>query len=73
MEVTIRERGRITIPKKVRELLGLEKGDVILLETRGNAIVLKPKRAVSVKQTRGIARHRVVLEEVEEALGHEVC
>jgi AbrB family looped-hinge helix DNA binding protein len=72
MEVRIRDRGRITIPKKVRELLGLENGDIVVLETRGNAVVLRPKRVVSVEQVRGIARHRVVLEEVEEALGHEV-
>lgn len=44
--VRVQERGQVTIPKEVRERLGLEKGDlVIFVETEGG-VVIKPAEIV---------------------------
>lgn len=71
MELKIGNKGRITLPTRLLKALGLREGDVLELDAKGRAIVLKP-RAVSVSQTRGLAgRAEVDLEEIEEALGKE--
>ncbi len=38
--VNIREKGQMTLPANIREELGLKKGDKLLVERRGNEIVL---------------------------------
>ena len=35
-------RGQITLPAAMRKRLGIKGGDVVILEARGNEIVLKP-------------------------------
>jgi len=71
-EVTLRDKGRITIPASIREALGLRRGDVLRLLTRGGEIVLKPKRVVSGDEIRGIiGPAEVELEDIEEALGRD--
>lgn len=72
MEIKVRDKGRITLPLTVREALGVKEGNSLLLEVERNKLVLKPKSAVSVKEAKGTAKHRVRLEEIEEALGHEI-
>lgn len=68
--VAVGEKGRVTLPLNVRKTLGIEAGDEITIEVRGNEVVLKPKHHVSVKESKGSAKlGRVKLEEVEEALG----
>jgi AbrB family looped-hinge helix DNA binding protein len=37
----ISPKGQVTIPKKVRDVLGAETGDLIAYEVRGNAVMLK--------------------------------
>ncbi len=70
MEVTVREKGRITLPSSVREALGLREGDRLELSSHLGAVVLRPKNAVTVDKLAGILRiPRVDLEETEEALG----
>ncbi len=69
MEIKVRDKGRITLPIEVRKALGVRESDTVLLEIEGSKIVLKPKNVVGVRETRGIAKHKVKLEEVEEALG----
>lgn len=71
MEIRIRDKGRITLPKEIRKVLGVRESDTLLLEIENNKVVLKPKNIVSVEKTKGIAKHRVRLEEVEEALGRD--
>jgi AbrB family looped-hinge helix DNA binding protein len=71
VELKIGNKGRITLPTKLLKTLGLREGDVLELDAKGRAIVLKPK-AISVNETRGIAgKTEVELEEIEEALGNE--
>ena len=41
MEATVAERGQITLPKAVRDALGLTKGSVLKVELEGSRIVLR--------------------------------
>ena len=71
MEIKIRDKGRVILPIKVRKALGLREKDTALVEIEGNKIILKPKNQMSVKGTKGIVKHKVKLEELEEALGRD--
>jgi AbrB family looped-hinge helix DNA binding protein len=44
METTIDRFGRVVIPKHVREALGLEAGESLVIEKRGEGILLRPAR-----------------------------
>ena len=41
MEATVAERGQITLPKAVRDALGLTKGTVLKVELEGGRILLR--------------------------------
>lgn len=43
-ETEIRERGQLTIPKKIREMSQMEEGQVVSIVPVGNAIIISPKR-----------------------------
>lgn len=71
MEIKIGNKGRMTLPKKLRMLMGIREGDSLIVEVSGNAILLKPKGA-SVSETWGSAKlGKVEIEEIEEAAGRE--
>ena len=71
MEIKIGNKGRITLPFKLRLLLGIREGDSLTVEVSGDAILLKPK-GVSVAETWGSAQiGKVEIEEIEEAPGRE--
>ena len=38
----VSNRGQVTLPAAMRRRLGIKGGDVVILEDRGNEIVLKP-------------------------------
>ncbi len=42
-------RGQITLPAALRKRLGIKGGDVVILEDRGNEIVLKPGTVFEVQ------------------------
>ena len=44
----VSNRGQITLPAATRRRLGISGGDVVILEDRGNEIVLKPGVVVEV-------------------------
>lgn len=72
MEAKIGEKGRITLPLEIRKSMGVMEGDVVIIEPRGNEVVLRPKHRLTVKEVKGIAKvGKVKLEEIEEALGKE--
>ena len=51
MEVLqIRKKFQITLPRSMRERLGLEEGDYIAAEVRDEEIVLRPKKLVDKGQ-----------------------
>ena len=73
MIVSLREKGRITIPVSIRRALGLRVGDRLCLSVEGGAIILKPVDAVRAEDIRGvIGPFKVEIEEVEEAFGREL-
>ena len=43
----ILERGQITIPKPIRESLGLKKGDIVDARLEGNCVVITPQKLVT--------------------------
>ena len=45
----VSSRGQITLPAATRKRLGIEGGDVVILEDRGNEIVLKPGVVLEVE------------------------
>lgn len=44
----VSSRGQITLPARLRKRLGIKGGDPVLLEEKGNEIVLKPALVVEV-------------------------
>ena len=53
MEATVAERGQITLPKAVRDALGLTKGSLLKVELEGNRIVLRKSVDDAVSKARG--------------------
>lgn len=53
MEVTVAERGQITLPKAVRDALGLSKGSVLKIELEGGRIVLRKSVDDAISRARG--------------------
>jgi AbrB family looped-hinge helix DNA binding protein len=53
MEATVAERGQITLPKAVRDALGLTKGTKLKIELEGGRIVLRKDVSVALAQLRG--------------------
>jgi AbrB family looped-hinge helix DNA binding protein len=43
---TVYSKGQVTIPKAVREALGIEVGDRLIVEARGNEVVLRRPKGV---------------------------
>jgi len=53
MEATVAERGQITLPKAVRDALGLTKGMVLKVELDGGRIVLRKDVKDALSRARG--------------------
>ena len=71
MEIKIGNKGRVTIPAKLRAVLGIKEGDILTVETSGGAILLRPKGS-TVEKTWGLIKvGKVEIEEIEEAPGRE--
>ena len=45
----VSNRGQVTLPAAMRKRLGIKGGDVVILEDRGNEIVLKPGVVVELE------------------------
>lgn len=48
--LVVSSRGQITLPAGMRKRLGIESGDVMILEDRGHELVLKPAAVVEIEQ-----------------------
>jgi antitoxin PrlF len=75
MEATVTAKGQTTIPKEIREKLGLRAGSRIkfFLRHDGEAVILAVAPAATL---RGIVRYRgppVTIEEMDDAIAAEVC
>ncbi|GAP36592.1 AbrB/MazE/SpoVT family DNA-binding domain-containing protein [Piscinibacter sakaiensis] len=53
MEATVAERGQITLPKPVRDALGLSKGTVLKVELDGGRIILRKSVDDAISRARG--------------------
>jgi antitoxin PrlF len=53
MEATVAERGQITLPKAVRDALGLTKGTKLKVEIEGGRIVMRKDVDDAVSRLRG--------------------
>ncbi|MBX3693220.1 AbrB/MazE/SpoVT family DNA-binding domain-containing protein [Dokdonella sp.] len=53
MEAIVAERGQITLPKAVRDALGLGKGSVLKVELDGGRIVLSKRVDDAISRVRG--------------------
>jgi len=53
MEATVAERGQITLPKAVRDALGLTKGTLLKVELDGSRIILRKSVDDAVSRVRG--------------------
>ena len=53
MEAIVAERGQITLPKAVRDALGLKKGVVLKVELEGGRIVLRKDVKDALSRVRG--------------------
>ncbi|MEO3692134.1 AbrB/MazE/SpoVT family DNA-binding domain-containing protein [Roseateles paludis] len=53
MEATVAERGQITLPKAVRDALGLTKGTVLKVEIEGGRVVLRKNVDDAIAKLRG--------------------
>jgi antitoxin PrlF len=53
MEATVAERGQITLPKAVRDALGLSKGTVLKVELDGSRIILRKNVDDAISRARG--------------------
>jgi antitoxin PrlF len=56
MEATVAERGQITLPKKVRDALGLSKGMKLKVELDGGRIILRKDVDDAVSRLRGLIK-----------------
>ena len=53
MEATVAERGQITLPKAVRDALGLTKGTQLKVELDGGRIILRKNVDEAISRLRG--------------------
>jgi antitoxin PrlF len=60
MEATVAERGQITLPKAVRDALGLTKGTQLKVELDGSRIILRKNVDDALSRLRG--KYRLVPE-----------
>ena len=80
MAVTkILEHGQITIPKQIRESLGLKKGDVVDARIEGNCVVITPEKSENWakllqvmksvhEQNKGVSEEEEVYQDVQRAV-----
>lgn len=47
--LVLSDRGQITLPAAVRKRYGIKSGDVMILEERGNELILKPAAVMEIE------------------------
>lgn len=67
----ITSKGQVTIPKAIRELYGLEEGDYLVLEPRGEDLVVRKGRMVTSDEDFGALAARVAERFEERGISRE--
>lgn len=71
VDVVLRPRRQLTLPKEVCEQLGIGPGDMLELTLEGSVLVAKPKKATALEALREIReafrRSGITVEELQEA------
>ena len=71
IDVVLRPKRQITLPKEVCEQLGIEPGDLLELALEGSVLVAKPKKVTALEALREIReafeRSGITEEELQEA------
>ena len=68
MKTVVDSRGRITIPAEIRRKIHLKGGMELLVELKGDSIVLKPLRRIKARDLLGVAgTKKVEISEVEQS------
>ena len=71
MDVVLRPKRQITLPREVCERLGVEPGDVLELSLEGDVLVAKPRKTVALQALKEIQqafeRSGITEEELQEA------
>lgn len=57
--VNILSKGIITIPKKMRELVGIKEGDIAKIKVEGNTIIIEPREQISLDQVRTFSNEQI--------------
>jgi AbrB family looped-hinge helix DNA binding protein len=52
--IKLQQRGILTLPKKLRDTLGLEEGQVMRVQTQNGQIILEPQLTIDEKLARDI-------------------
>ena len=71
---TITSKGQITIPKAIRDLLGVKPGDRLVFVRRPEGEVVVEAETVDVRSLRGMLKHHgpaVTVEAMDEAVARE--
>jgi len=68
LEATVAERGQITLPKAVRDALGLTKGSKLKVELDGGSIVLRKDVGAALAKLRGSFKLAEGFKTTDEAL-----
>lgn len=73
--VRVQEKGQVTLPAKVREKLGLKKGDLVSVEQTQNGVLITPQATVAMealdKLGEALKKKGLTLEELIES-GREI-
>lgn len=56
MDATVAERGQITLPKEVRDALGIVKGTKLIVQVKGGQIILRKDMSAALAKLRGCAK-----------------
>ncbi len=68
---TVTSKGQVTVPKEIREHLGIEPGDRVNFQIGSGGEVIVEPEPVDIRSLKGMLKHhgrRVSLEAMEEAI-----
>ncbi len=64
--VKVTRKGQITIPKDIRDTLGINEGDYVVVRVEGNRIIIEKPRLPEPGEPVGLDKYRKLIKELEE-------